>query len=628
MTNIPPKPTTQVDKKRSFGKKTSTLPTRVYKFALRPPTLHSELALHSFCEARIYYNKLVTIENVRRLRYREARTRLFPHLAALETKVTDLEASIERNRALIGTSKSEARTRKVDPELAARVASLRSSLKKARSDLHLARSQVKEDAELKEAARQSDEHSKLEVKSLRKTMYWGTYLLCETAVRQASSKSKFDVAYNVTPPHRLSSRIGVQFIGGIGIDDLETDTQMQIVNPPIFRQSPSGIWRSRHQRDENDQVIRCMLRFRVGSTDKRKPVWAEFPISYDRPLPTDARIMQAYITRRPLRERNPWQYHLCIVLESREFERTLPSTRQEGTTTINFGWRLLEDGGLRVATINRDGCTPEFCELPPKFLGGIAHGRRLQSLLDKKFDTVKKTLATWIDAQTDLRLEFMVAFEHLPLWKSQHKLNELIHYWRDHRIPGDNAIWPVVAEWMERYLHLHDWMVNQNRHLLNWRDDYYRCVAKKLVTTSARIIVDTFQIADIARRSTVEEKEIGGRASRTNRMIASPGDLRTKIKQAASKYHCEILAAPTVNGTRRCNVCGTIQDIENLVHDCSHPSCQAKWDQDVNNTDNLHDAFANDDVIPLIIPANTAENGDFVASQTTSYGTARRALGK
>jgi hypothetical protein len=620
---------TEVQGKKTLRRrKISTLPTRVYKFALKPPTLNAELAMQSFCEARIYYNKLVTIENVRRRRYRDARSKLFPHLETLETKVADLEVAIENDRSIVGSSKSQVRTRQVDPEIAARIAALKTSLNEARANLKKARLDAAQHPDLKTITHHSDELARLEVKALRKTMYWGTYQLCEEAIKQASSKSKYDIAYNEIPPHRLASRIGVQFIGSIETQDLENDTQMQILNPPIFRQSPSGIWRSRYQRDNTGQIIRCLLRFRIGSTEKRKPIWAEFPLIYDRPLPPNARIMAAYIKQEPLRERNPWQFHLCIVLESNEFERSLPGTLQEGTTTINFGWRLLENGGLRVATINRDGQTPEFCELPPLFLKGIAWCRHLQSLLDEKFDAVKKKLGAWIATRTDLPIEFQRSFEHLHLWKSQHKLNEIVLYWKSNRIAGDDEIWPVMAEWMDRYLHLHDWMVNQNRRLLNWRDDYYRCMAKKLVTTSARIVIDTFKITDVARRTPVEEEEVGGMASRTNRVIASPGDLRTKIKQAATKYHCEILAAPTVNGTRRCNVCGTVQDIGSLVHDCTLPSCQAQWDQDVNNTDNLQDAFASNEVTPLIIPAKTSENGEFIASQTTSFRAARKALGR
>ncbi len=106
--------TNEKPKKKSFSRKTSTLPTRVYKFALRPPTLNAELVDQSFRESRIYYNRLVTIENIRRQRYREARSRLFPLLLIAEAKVANLKDEIEKVRTTIKQTKSATRTRKVD----------------------------------------------------------------------------------------------------------------------------------------------------------------------------------------------------------------------------------------------------------------------------------------------------------------------------------------------------------------------------------------------------------------------------------------------------------------------------------------------------------------------------------
>ncbi len=607
------------------ARKTSTIPTRVYKYALKPPTINADLVERTFQDARIYYNQLVTIENRRRHLYRQARSRLFPDYTVLEAQINLATNELQSLRDRVNSSKSSHRSRRVDPTTKRMIADLSSTLKVSREKLRQLRSEISTSPELKLASDNIGQQSSQAIRDLRPTLYWGTYQLCEAAASQASQKSPFEVSYNETPPHLLNSRIGIQFMGGLPASDVSDDTRIQILDPPSFRQTGKNkIWRARYDHDHDGRKIPCRLRLRIGS-DNRKPVWAEFPLAMSRPLPADGRLMSAYITRRPLRERNPWQYHLCLVIESRTFERTVPSINQSGTTAINFGWRQLEDGRLRVATINREGETPEFLELPPQYSSGLSYCIRLQSLLDEKFEEIKKKLNSWISSN-DCPDGFKDAFDHLPLWKSQHRLNEIVRYWKDHRFPGDESIWPAASAWTGRYLHLHDWMVNQKRRLLAWRDDYYRCFAKKIVTTSASIVVDTCHFGELAKRPSAEVAVTGSQTARYNRTVASPGDLRLKILQAAAKYHCNVIAAPTINGTKRCNVCGTLQVVKSLEHSCT--CCTSLWDQDVNNTDNLHEAATSGKVVPLLVPAETTEKHEFKRSESTTYRTARRALRK
>jgi transposase len=94
----------------------------------------------------------------------------------------------------------------------------------------------------------------------------------------------------------------------------------------------------------------------------------------------------------------------------------------------------------------------------------------------------------------------------------------------------------------------------------------------------------------------------------------------------AAKYHCEVVAAQSANGTRRCNVCGAIEDVKSLNHDCSH--CGGRWDQDVNNTDNLLEAVELEEVTELVTPAARSGDQEFLPSSRRSYRSARAALSK
>jgi hypothetical protein len=586
--------------KNSRPRKTSTVPTRVYKYGLRPPTENAELVDALFAQTRVHYNKLVTIENIRRSRYRMARARLFPAYGALEKQWSKLEDEIELTRRSINNTKSSSRTRSVPPSASQGITALKTRQKEITKQLQAMRPETTRHPELVEVSKSASADARSAIKALRKDLYWGSYQLCERSLDQASKDSPFEISYNDKPPHQCKSRVGVQLQGGISVAELSTDTQLQIAPMPQFRTRPTGRVFAR------GAWARTTLRIRVDSTDKGRPVWADFPMVMHRPLPPDSRIMGAYVTRQPCSVRIPWRYSLCISLESLLTDRQSSSTDQVGTTAINFGWRQIE-GKLRVATVNPEGKTPFEIRLPRKIVGGHRFSNRLQGLVDDKLEEVKKALGAWIaENETSLPPDFVASFANLSAWRSSHRLAELAWYWRDHRVAGDQLIYAIVEQWRDRYRHLKDWLDHHRQHLLDWRLDYYRRIAKKIACSNRRLVVDDFKISDVARRKKPEEVEEGGQQANTNRVIASPGELRRCIVGACTKYHCEILMAPSTNNTRRCNVCGDLYEWDpsrELVHEC--PGEGAVWDQDVNNTDNLLDHVASGDVVRLVTPAST-----------------------
>jgi len=612
-------------KKYSRSRKTSTVPSRVFRFGLRPPTVNADLVEALFAQTRVHGNQLVTIENVSRNRYRMARARLFPAYGALEDRYQKLEIQIQTLRKQIDLGKSTARSRAVDPVLKNEIAVLKNEKKSLAQQLKEMRPSTTQDPELIEIGASANADARAATKALRKTIYWGTYQLIETAVQQASRDTPFEVAYNMDPPHQLSSRIGVQIQGGMSVADLSTDTQLRISPLPKFRPHRGGPLFAR------GSWARTTLAIRIASDEKNHPVWAEFPMVMHRPLPNDARIMGAYVTRRRDSVRIPWRYDLCIGLESNEFERTTSSPSQIGTTAINFGWRHI-DGKLRVATVNPEGKTPFEILLPRTIVKKFHTCDHLQSLVDTKLDEVKKTLHAWISArESELPAEFLESFRNLPAWKSNHRLAELVWYWRDHRVPGDDLIYPIMEQWKDRYRHLGDWLDNQRQHLLDWRTNYYRKFSRWLALHSRRILIDDFQISAVAKRPDPEDELEGGQLARRNRTIVSPSQLRLFIKQACAKYHCEAIVSPTTNNTRRCNVCGELYEWDparELVHTC--PGDGSTWDQDVNNTDNLHDRAASGEVITLVTPAEIVVKSEgcenVVPSSSLSFRDAREQL--
>jgi len=630
-------------------RKTSSTPSCVYKYRMYSPQGDTaDRTADSFVGARVHYNKLITIEKGRREKYRAVRSRLFPELAALEAKRRALEEQIKAAREEVQSDKVTSRSRDVDQEKRATIAGLVLQKKAMLVELRAARAACADSPELAAAAKVIDDAAKQAIKDLRPETYWGTYLLVEAAA-QAAKGAAADPEYNLDPPHLLKSRIGVHFCGG------EDPAEVVGGGSRLLRIAPARFRLTRHD-DEiaTGKAARTTAQIRIGS-EGREPVWATLPMVMHRPIPSDARIKDAYVTRERYTVRTPWQYHLCVCLESPSFQRTLPGIKQEGTTTINFGWRSTKRG-IRVAMLNREGQTPEEVLLPPSYIALERKRRDLTSILATNFNGAKSALSEWMHNH-DCPEAFREAFASLAQWRSQHRFAELMDYWQEHRIDGDAEIFAALAaredpraragrkarepwragdiaraSWMVRYRHLQTWLDSVRRKLDNWKDNFYRCIAKKLATTSAKLCVEVFDMRQVAKRPEAEEPENqGDERARSNRQLAGVSDLRLKIMQAAAKYHCEAVAVPAPNNTRRCDVCGELHLWDpklSIDHVCANPTCGAEWDQDVNNTDRQHSRIASGEVVPMVTPAERSENGQVVGAKTSTYGGAREALAK
>lgn len=581
----------------------------VYKYRLWEPTLGKNLVDAAFAKGPGYYNELVSIENHRRAEYRKARTVAVPGLAELESSYQAVQAKLSEAYAAIRASKQITRSRSVPPELAAQVASLKDLAKVGADAIKKKISQAASDPTistvLKERAEAIDAEADAAVKALRKTLYWGTYLLVEDAVKRAKKAEPGWLDYKGGPERLMRGRIGIQIQGGIGVADLATDTRIQAEMP---------------------ERGKGKFRLRVGTVEgSREPVWAEFPAKFHRPLPSDAVIKWAVVTRQPGHLRRPWTYHLCLTLQTNQYEQVLPTTKQEGKTAINFGWRQTA-GTLRVATLSNTVRGPEHVLLPQEIYRRFDKCSDLQSLIDQQLDVIKRELGTWIAANKEtLPQAFCDTFAGLATWRSAYRLADLVRYWKDHRLPGDELVFPVAWTWRGRWWHLQEWCTCNRQKAIRARRDFYLCLAKQVATTSAEVVIDDTDLSDIAESEDDDVVATGGRKADANRTRAAVSELRQAIVLAAAKYCCRLEVVKAKNNTRKCNVCGQVLEWDpatHLVREC--PECST-WDQDVNNTDNLHDLAEAGRSVVMVEPAKK-EDSEVVPAVVTTFADARESL--
>lgn len=596
-------------------RKTSLLPSRVYKFYLRPPESETAAVVDQLCvQSRIHYNKLITIERVRRAKYRSLRSSMFPELAALEREHAESDKTCDAIAATIQTQKSVTRSRKVDGSLKAALTEASAHRKTVYERLKTVRATADADSALKEKAAEFDLLAKAAIKALRKELYWGTYLLVEANAQRAKTDAAGDPKYDEAPAHLFKARLGVHFNHGISVGELATDTRMQIL--PLNRESKPGkpIGEKRREREK-------LLRFRLGTTEDKKPLWGTFAMQMHRPLPADARIKDAYITRRSHNVHVPWKYELCIVCESKEFFPIPQPERRSKTCHINFGWRY-RDGDLRVAYLKDDTGEREIL-LPANLLSRRHKAEELRGLCADKWNIAKAALAAWM-REHEHPEGFAEAFHNVGNWRASYPAMDAVWYWKTHRIAGDEEIFPIMDEWRQRYRHLMKWAQDEELYYQRWRDDFFNVEAKRIATENATVVIDTFKISEVAKKPKTEVERTGGQEANHNRVLAAPSDLRSKILKACVKYGCTVVAAKAANGTKRCNACGNLQVVTKLVHECT--DCKASWDQDSNNTKNLAVANASGEVIPLTTSSKAPENQEEQEVQIKTMRAARKEL--
>jgi hypothetical protein len=600
-------------------RKTSTVPTKVYKFGLQSPTIGGKLVDEAIYLGHKFYNHLIEIELAKRAEYRAERTRRFPALEAVEVEAAALKTALDAARTVLKAAKSAGRTRKVDASGAAEVKRLAKASKSAYARLDEMRDASKADPDFAAWVELANTAAHDAVKVARNSsgLAWGTYNLIVESVKQASKSSRLDPEFK---RYHGEGRIGVQIIGGMSVADLATDTQLQIIMPELHQGLTRGEWRRRS---------RAVVKMRIDSDEKRRPVWVEFPAVIHRPLPDDARIMGAVITRRRLGVFRRWAYDLCIACESNKFNSVaMPAQQQKGIAAINFGWRQFPDG-LRVAMINNDVTGLEEIRLPNKILERFAKCDELQGFIDDHFNAARAALKEWLSVHKADCPEWLIkSLEYVHAWQQPERLDRVVGNWAGLRFPADADIFPRLAQWRSHdYRHLEEWKMRNHRQGLNMRKDFYRTTAARIAQHSKRLVIELFDIRQVAELPKPEKVDTSWRAARHNRFLVCISEFRDDLIKAGAKYHCAVDIVPAQNNTRRCNVCGLLLEWDpagKVVRDC--PECST-WDQDVNATDNALDRVARGEVVPMVVPAEAVENGEIIPVKRSTFRAAREALG-
>lgn len=551
--------------------KSKTKPSRNYTYGAYAPTVNAERVRDQMRLAHHYRNQLCELEIERRRRVDACLRSLFPEFIRLSAEEERLKAELDAARQAIKDANKSARRRAGTPDQRDAVKQIRQEWKDAISRLKA----VKAESFGSERWVNSQNAINAWVKDTRHALhrtpglYWGNYLRVDQAC-QGFSKG---------PPPRFMRWTGE----GTLTVQLQTQGDVPKMPVPMLPNEDNTLARVEGYDPFCEKKQRCKLWLRIGTDERKQPVWAVIPFVMHRPLPTDAVVKWVHVHVRKVATHEEWSVR--FVLSKDEWVR--PDESEVGMVGIDVGWRLLGDGSLRVASwVATDGEKGELV-IPAEGVSRWHKADSLQAIRDGMLNTimevageVRRLAATsegeWLreDAKT------------LHLWKSEARLAGLVLRWRERRITGDDAVYGRLESWRKQDKHLFEWEANQRRKAQEWRDHLYRNFVAWLRRKYRLAVIEDLKVKSLGENPKPESEDVVMQAARYHQRIASCGRLMEVIREGFAG-HVRVEAAGT---TVVCNICGSDESGKFdakvcLEHTCS--VCGTTWDQDENAARNI-----------------------------------------
>lgn len=562
--------------------------SRVYEYGLVKNELTDEKKIHEqIYLAHQYYNKLIEIERERREAIRAAQD-TFPNIKVLKESLEKANEEIDLLFEQIQKVKKAARSAEVSNEAKEKMKALRAKRKETYEALKAEKQKEKNDPSLIALYEEAEGNARAKRKMARAAcnVYWGTYLLIEESVDRVRQTSKEEARFK---RFTRNGRISVQIQGGMKAEEIFAPNTLIVIDPV----NPLA-WEKTTRRGDRRRLARVPMKMRIG-TDGRAPIWVHFRATIHRPLPKDAEVKRATVVVR--HTAHGYVYRLQLTIN----EPDRPKVKRPGIIGVDVGWREI-DGTLRVAfgvddqknevelRLNTGWLNPKKPVSPVVY--DVSKADSIRGFRDKALDAIKAELAS--GKSFHLSSELLSQFENMHAWRSPARFQTLYNLWKKRFDAGEDVtdeerlLFSKLDLFLSRDLHLWQYESGLRNQALGYRKNLYRNFAAKLARTYGTVVLEKFDMREVARRDAPDKGTKDPRAPNRNRVLASVSELRMCIKNAVEREGGTYLEVPSQNTTRACAYCGSIEDFDQaakLVHTCG--ACQKNWDQDANAARNL-----------------------------------------
>jgi hypothetical protein len=333
-----------------------------------------------------------------------------------------------------------------------------------------------------------------------------------------------------------------------------------------------------------------MLRLRVQSDDKGRPVWAAWPMLYARPLPDDAVIKRVRVGRRMIGPREEWSTEITVSLPDPP-----AANRHAGAVSLHIGWRKMGDE-IRVAVWRgEDGASGEL-RLDAHTIASLRKAGDIQEIRSVSLTRI----ITWLAGSDELDAHGATGWlqraeipdwmrertRTMREWRSAARLVALWHEWSTKRFPGDAEGFERLSAWRhdpdnkagDRHLWL--WETSQRTGSLRRRDYIYKRFAKMLAERYDTLVISDFDLRDVARRGELGAEKGDNEMARSHRQIAAPSKVRDIAKPAFLSRGGTVVKERSVDSTHTCPECGLVSAFDAAKMITWRCDCGATHDQD------------------------------------------------
>ena len=525
-------------------------PTKVYKYGALPPTNEQEV-LDIVYQRHAYKNQIIENDRARRKEVSAAIEKEFPLVGEWQTHIDELSIQIDEVRQQIKDVKKKARKSVKTPELSAKVKGLIAE----RKELNSVKPTQKEMYSCKAVKAIEEKYIVIKKKSRADSnLYWGSYGSAEDDLRDIRKGKPADfqrfnkagcISVQVQKPNSLE-----QVLAG-------ENSHCQILPHPKNADS------------KNSGRLR-ILKIRI-SRDQTE--FAYIPFIFHRPLPVDCNISWAKVFYKTVGTRREWNVQFSLN------RPVWPRHNGEGKIAIDIGWRKQADGGVRIAYWS-DSHRHGAIIIPADQIARLNKADDIRSTCDTNFNTCIKNLVQWKEELLNQPDWFVEQTARLSQWKSQARLAKVVGYWRSHRFEGDTEAFGACDAWRKHDKHLLNWETGCRERFYNWRNNFYRELARNMADKYACVILEDFDTHKAVQKAKPEEEETKNYGRSNKQKVAVSTFLGYLIEVMD---HVKIKPEYT---SKQCHNCGHICNLE-AEPEFTCPKCSLTWDRDYNASVNI-----------------------------------------
>lgn len=560
--------------------------TAIYKFGLLEPLEGmSDETWALFRKQNELWNQLVEIDRQDRAAYEQIRLDANPEYRQLATEKSDLEALINSAKSEKRAARQAARTKRVDVSELDRVMREANDRKKAiMPRIKELRASLK--TQMETPVEDLKDKKELAIKEAKQKigLWWPNENMILDRYRNASGKAKkeggtlrfrgFDGTGSFCFQANSETYRG-KTISKISGKECEIPQLIRI--DPIPNQDLSHLSaKSRQHR------ARHLLTLTIDRGSKANSIKTmTWPIVFHRNIPDDSMIGKVTVIR--TRSGKKFRWDAIFQVRDQVPQTPLGDHQSSAMCGIDPGWRLEEDGSLRVLTLCRKSSTDpktgqtrfafDALHLPAALIQKMDRVEETQSALSLEANVAWKELYPLIkntDGDTDvseIKRRMLNAAQKLSQKQGENNaparsMESLFRYYMRHpdiaEAKSERECVSILNQWMERTAKRTQQNQNTRRRCRGWREHIYRNFAATIAKKYLYIHLEDTPLSDLAlnkKRPSGDGNDLH-KAARNQRQRAALYSLFLAIKNACRKSGSTIHRIPPTDTSVICSSCG------------------------------------------------------------------------